>query len=151
MNPKIEIRTIPAAETLRLRHSVLRPYMPMESLVYPGDAAPESQHFGAFLDQELIGIASVSCEAFEGEVRAWRLRGMATAEHVRRLGAGRALIEACVKHVVAHQGRILWCNGRTSAWGFYRAMGFQKCGGEYNPGTGTGPHYVMVKYVPSSS
>jgi len=142
------IQTITAAETLPLRHAILRPHMPMESLVYKGDDARDALHVGAFFENELVGIASVSFEPHETEPRAWRLRGMATQERIRGLGAGRALIEACVAHVIEHNGRMLWCHGRTSAWGFYRAMGFEKYGDEFDPGTGTGPHYVMVKRIP---
>lgn len=145
MNPHIEVHPISAAETLPLRHALLRPHMPIESLVYPGDYATDALHVGAFLGGDIVGIASVSLEAFENEPRAWRLRGMATQERVRGLGAGRALIDACIAHVVAHKGRMLWCHGRTSAWGFYRAMGFEKFGDEFESSSGTGAHYVMRK------
>jgi GNAT superfamily N-acetyltransferase len=124
--------------------------MPIESLVYKGDDAPDSLHVGAFLDGELVGIASVSFEPHETEPHAWRLRGMATQDRVRGLGAGRALIEACTAHVLGHNGRLLWCHGRTSAWGFYRAMGFEKYGDEFESDAGTGAHYVMVKRIPPS-
>jgi predicted GNAT family N-acyltransferase len=139
------VRPITAAETLPLRHAILRPHLPIESLVYPGDDALDSLHLGAFINGELVGIASVSPEAFETEPRAWRLRGMATQDRVRGLGAGRALIEACIAHVIAHNGRMLWCHGRTSVWGFYRAMGFEKYGDEFESNAGTGAHYVMVR------
>lgn len=143
----ISIRPIAAAETLPLRHAILRPHQPMGSLVYKGDHAPDALHVGAFLDGELVGIASISFEPHETEPRAWRLRGMATQERVHGLGVGRALIDACVKHVLEHNGRMLWCHGRTSAWGFYRAMSFEKYGEEFISGSGTGAHYVMIRKI----
>ena len=141
------IRPITAAETLPLRHAILRPHLPIESLIYKGDDTLNSLHVGAFLNGELVGIASVSFEPFENEPNAWRLRGMATQERVRGLGAGRALVEACIAHVSAQNGRLLWCHGRTSAWGFYRAMGFEKYGAEFESSAGTGAHYVMIKHL----
>lgn len=147
MSNQILIHAITAAETLPLRQVILRPHMPAESLAYPGDNAPDALHVGAFQDTELVGIASVSFEPFEIEPRAWRLRGMATQEHVRGLGVGRALVKACVDHVIEHSGRLLWCHGRTSAWGFYRALGFEKFGNEFESSSGTGAHYVMIKRI----
>jgi GNAT superfamily N-acetyltransferase len=145
MSSPFTICPITASETLPLRHAVLRPHLPIESLVYPGDDAPDARHVGAFIGPELVGIASVSPEAFEADSLAWRLRGMATHERVRGQGAGRALVEACIAHVLAHGGRLVWCHGRTGAWSFYRAMGFEKHGEEFESSSGTGPHYVMVK------
>ena len=145
MNTRFIIKPITAAETIPLRHNILRPHLPIESLKYPGDDAADSLHVGAFLDGELVGIASVAVEPHESEPHAWRLRGMATQDRVRGLGAGRALVETCVAHVIAHRGRAVWCHGRTNAWGFYRALGFEKYGDEFESDSGTGPHYVMIK------
>jgi GNAT superfamily N-acetyltransferase len=128
MTDYFTIRPITAAETRLLRHSVLRPHQTLEQLVFPGDDAPDSLHVGAFMDGELVGIASVSRDPLPGEsdARAWRLRGMATVEKVRGMGCGRALVEACVAHASIQGGTLLWCNGRTSAMGFYRALGFER-------------------------
>jgi predicted GNAT family N-acyltransferase len=70
---------------------------------------------------------------------------MATTPEVRGLGYGRALIMACLRHVVAHGGLTLWCNGRTTAAGFYTALGFTRLGEEFV--TETGPHYVFFRPV----
>lgn len=147
MTTQFTIRPITATETRPLRHAILRPHLPFEAMAFEGDDAPDSLHVGAFIADELVGIASVSRAPLPGDIdpRAWKLRGMATKESARRMGCGRALIDACVNHIIAHDGDMVWCNGRTSALGFYRAMGFETRGEEFESPSGTGPHYVMVR------
>ncbi len=99
------------------------------------------------MDSELVGIASISSESFEDETNVWRLRGVATTERVRGKGAGRALVEACVAHVLAHDSRLILCHGRTSAFGFYRAMRFETYSEEFESNAGTRPHFVLVKHL----
>ncbi|MBI4785571.1 MAG: GNAT family N-acetyltransferase [Chloroflexi bacterium] len=142
------IRPISAAEARPLRHIVLRPHQPPESIMYPGDDAPDSLHVGAFVDALLVGIATVVREAPPGESapRAWRLRGMATLPQARRQGVGAALVRACLAHVAAHGGTMLWCLGRTSALAFYNSLGFQATGDEFDV-PHTGPHFIMRRPV----
>jgi GNAT superfamily N-acetyltransferase len=145
----IDIRPITAAETLLLRHAVLRPHLSLEASIFPNDDAPDSSHFGAFLNNQLVGIASISREAFPDEPNhnAWRLRGMATLPGVRRMGYGAALVRVCIAYVAANSGDLLWCNGRTSAREFYRAQGFHEHGDEYESPAGTGLHYIFRRAV----
>jgi GNAT superfamily N-acetyltransferase len=144
----VEIRAISAAETRPLRHQVLRPHQPPETLVYPGDDAPDSLHVGAFLDGALVGIASVSRQPFAGAqaLDTWQLRGMATLPAARRMGCGSALVRACIAHVHRHGGAALWSNARLSALPFYRPLGFE-ARGEERLTPGTGPHFVMWRPI----
>ena len=144
-----DIRPITAAETRPLRHEILRPHLPLAACIFPNDDAPDSFHLGAFLDDQLVGIVSISREPFpdESQHNAWRLRGMATKPQVRRMGYGAALVRACIAHVAARDGNLVWCNGRTSAREFYRALGFREHGDEYESPAGTGPHYIFRREV----
>jgi len=141
------VHPIGAAATRALRGAILRPGQPPEQLIYAGDDAPDTLHAGAFHEGALVGIASVArspCPMAEFPA-PWQLRGMATTPEVRGLGYGRALIAACLAHVAAHGGQTLWCNGRTSAAGFYQALGFASVGEEFV--TATGPHFVFFRGV----
>jgi GNAT superfamily N-acetyltransferase len=118
--------------------------------VYPGDDAPGTWHVGAYDEHgDLLGIASVYTQSPEGENDpcAYRLRGMAVLPQAQGQGCGRALVLACVSHVMAHGGTRLWCNGRVSALGFYEAVGFRPVGPEFDLPF-SGPHYRMVRRVP---
>jgi GNAT superfamily N-acetyltransferase len=138
------IRRISAAETRPLRQAVLRPHQRVEELVYRGDDSPEAAHFGAFLDAELVGIASVYREPPHGEPdpRAWRLRGMAVVPRVQRKGIGGLLLRACIDHAKQHGATMLWFNARTPAVPFYEAHGFRIRGEEFEL-PDIGPHYFM--------
>ena len=172
----VELRPIPAEETRQLRKRVLRPAQPVDELDYPGDEAPDTRHLGAYLDGELVGTASVYREPMPGTdapqpgtdapqpgtdapqpgtdapqpgadaPAAWRLRGMATLESVRRTGVGQSLLEACIAHAIANGGTHLWCNARSPARPFYQALGFQTEGEEFELPE-IGPHYRMWRSI----
>jgi GNAT superfamily N-acetyltransferase len=146
--PVHDIRPIRAQETRLLRHQVLRPHQPPESLIYPGDDHPHGFHVGAFQQDRLVGVASVAPEPCPAvpSAYAWRLRGMAALPTLQRQGYGAALVQACISHVQSHGGTVLWCHGRTSALPFYRALGFMPHGDEFlSPDTG--PHYVCIRVL----
>ncbi len=151
----MDIRPISAADTRPLRSAVLRPGQPPESLVYPGDDAPGSFHAGAFLDGEVVGIATVYPEpmplapdpsAGSGQAvdasTAFRLRGMATRADLQGQGIGRITLLRCIEHVRDHGADVLWCNARTGALSFYTGLGFETLGDEFEI-AGIGPHFVM--------
>lgn len=142
-----DIRSISAAETRPLRQAVLRPHQRIAELVYTADDDPETLHVGAFHEGRLVGIATVLRQpcpraAF---VEPWQLEGVATMPEVRGLGYGRAILTRCIAYVAGRGGATLWCNGRTSATGFYVALGFRTIGEEFI--TATGPHYVFFRLV----
>jgi predicted GNAT family N-acyltransferase len=147
----VDVRPVAATETRPLRHLVLRPGQPAESTVYPGDDDVDTRHFAAFLDGQLVGIASLYREARPGAdtLPGWRLRGMATSGEARGKGVGRALLAACLEHVAAEGGGEVWCNARAEALGFYAAAGFDVIGDEFDI-PGIGPHRVMRRDVPAA-
>jgi GNAT superfamily N-acetyltransferase len=144
MSNPIEVRLISAAETLPLRQSVLRPGRSVEAAQFPGDDAPTTRHFGAFRDGRLLGIASLFLAEMPEQpgMRALQLRGMATAPEVRGAGFGRALILACVAYARTAGAQLFWFNARIGALGFYRKLGFEISGGEFEI-PDVGPHFRM--------
>jgi GNAT superfamily N-acetyltransferase len=140
----IEVRKITAVETVPLRHAVLRPSRPVETALFVGDDLPSTAHFGAFRNGQLLCIASL----FEAQlpekpgIAAIQLRGMATAAEAQRTGLGRALVLGCVAFAREKNARLLWCNARMYAAGFYRKLGFEIVGKEFDI-PDVGPHYRM--------
>lgn len=146
--PTFEVRAISAAETRPLRQAILRPHQAVHELAFPGDDAPDTLHVGAFCGEELVGVASVLRDPLPGEVNsaAWRLRAMAVIPAMQRQGCGAALLEACVTHAQAHNAKMLWCNARTGAVGFYRKFGFELCSEEFELPR-IGPHFRMRRPI----
>jgi GNAT superfamily N-acetyltransferase len=146
-----------APEVVRpLRRRVLRPHQALADQVFAGDDAPGAGHFAAYLDDDAadagadpVGIASITPEPFPGAGSPgpagtdFRVRGMATdPERGRRVGAGAALLAACLDHARAQGATRVWCNARTPARGFYERAGFIAEGAEFTL-PGIGPHYLM--------
>jgi GNAT superfamily N-acetyltransferase len=142
------VREITVEAARPIRQVVLRPGLPPETTHYSGDERPGAWHAGAFVGAELIGIASVYPEAAPGEAEAgaWRLRGMAVLPAWQGQGHGQALVQACVGHVRDAGGKVLWCNGRVSALGFYRRSGFEPVGAVFDI-PHSGPHFLLKRIV----
>lgn len=146
------ISPISATDCIALRHSVLRPHQTEADCIYPGDDIDSSYHFGAFLGDELVCIASVfkqeetRFERFTGS-RQYRLRGMATHPDHRGQGLGKAVLAACLDKCWSVGGHIFWCNARTTASGYYEKMGFEAIDEEFDI-EGIGPHLVMYRRRP---
>jgi GNAT superfamily N-acetyltransferase len=157
MSRPIDVQKITAAQTLSLRSAVLRPNRPVETAIFAGDDDPDTRHLGAFDGDRLVGVASlyrvplpeaaIRSAGFTDATRAaWQLRGMAVDLAARGRGCGKALLDACIRHVAAHGGGVLWCNARRDAVEFYRAAGFAVCGGEFVI-PDVGPHFVMMRTI----
>lgn len=142
------VRPIPIEQARPIRQCVLRPGQPFEASIYPLDGAAETAHFGVFLDERLVGVASICRQSplWVSDPDAWRLRGVAVLDAARGLGCGRALLEACLGYARQKRGSLVWCNGRTTALAFYQALGFQTHGDPFIDPI-SGPHYWMWRQV----
>ena len=143
-----DVRVISAVETLPLRQTVLRPGRSVAASQFPGDDAPATRHYGAFRDGQLLGIASLFRAELPEQpgVAAWQLRGMATAPEARGAGFGRALVLASITFARDNGARLLWCNARIAAAGFYRKLGFEILGNEFEI-PDVGPHFRMMFWL----
>lgn len=141
-----EIRLLTPEEVISVRWPVLRPGFPRDSAIFPGDDAPETRHFGAFVDGQLVGVASTYAAPFPGDpgtsATARQLRGMATLDGFQGRGVGRAVLAACEQTARTDGATLIWCNARVSASAFYARMGWSRVGEEFDIPT-VGPHYVM--------
>jgi predicted NBD/HSP70 family sugar kinase/GNAT superfamily N-acetyltransferase len=140
------VRAIAPRQARPLRQKVLRPHQSPEECIYEGDEDPGSAHYGAVVDGQVVGIASIYRQREDGteDPFTWRLRGMATDPSVRGEGYGRALLEAVVEHARREGGMRLWCNARTGVADFYGAAGFVVQGEEFDL-PGLGPHKIMER------
>jgi ribosomal protein S18 acetylase RimI-like enzyme len=140
--PRLAIRPVPPALTRTLRQAVLRPHQTVEELA--AHEPPGAFAVGAFEGDELVSVGLVGPEGGRG---AWRVRGMATAPHARRRGAGRAVLDALVRHATSHGATRVWCNARTPARSLYERAGFTAVSDEFEL-PDIGPHFVMELELP---
>lgn len=142
------IRRITADEAFPLRFGVLRRSLPPAQSHYPQDADPRTVILGAFVHGRLVSVGSFLPEPQEDGIAngVYRLRGMVTVLEFRGQGLGGALLGHGIALLARQGGRVLWCNGRTGAIGFYRRHGFTPVGDEFET-PGTGPHYRFVRQL----
>jgi GNAT superfamily N-acetyltransferase len=152
--PFLEARRIRPHETWVLRQSVLRPHQDIREMAWDGDTEADAVHVGGFADGVLRAVATLLnrpppepgsrpglTRAFDGPAR--QLRGMATAPEARGFGLGRGLLRWCMEQAARDGARLLWCNARTSAVGFYEKHGMRVVSEVFDI-PGVGPHVVMV-------
>jgi len=142
------VERVEASRTFALRQQVLRPHQRIADMALPGDDDPDTGHFAALVDGEVVGTASVRREPppWPAVETAWRLRGMATAPAWRNRGVGAAVLAAVIDHVRSHGGGLLWCNARTPALPFYLRAGFVTRGDPWVEPE-IGPHVAMERHV----
>ena len=141
------IKKISAADTYIVRHPILRAGKPIESCHFHGDFDTETQHFGLFLDNEIIGVASLfknSLPTFNGS--QMQLRGMAILKEHQHKGYGEVLLRAVEEYCREENVTILWFNARESALRFYRKLEYEVVGDSFEiPNIGL--HYIMYKGI----
>ncbi|MDQ6929891.1 MAG: GNAT family N-acetyltransferase [Candidatus Eremiobacteraeota bacterium] len=144
----MDVATLTAAQARELRQAVLRPNVPFEQNIYPGDDDPASLHVGLYDDGVLVAVGSMLNQPPQGEAdpAAWRLRGMAVAEKYRNRGLGARVLEICIAYASESGGSYMWCNARAAARTFYERAGFLAEGDPFEVAA-SGPHYIMRKIL----
>ncbi|TGE27044.1 GNAT family N-acetyltransferase [Hymenobacter metallicola] len=122
-----EIRAIAAEQTYPLRHAVLWPEKPFDYVKVENDG--EGQHFGAFLDQQLVSVISL----FVDDEQA-RFRKFATDPKFQRQGIGSVLLQRVIDEARRLGARSLWCDARQDATAFYQRFDMRAEGAVFYKG-----------------
>jgi len=145
---EVEFRTAAIDEIIDLRHDVLIVGTNRTTSEFEGDHDKETLHFGAFIQGSVVGCLSLMRRDLEGKP-ALQLRGMATRADLRGRGIGRGLLRFAEGKILRDSPiRILWCNARISATGFYQKQGWRFVSEEFLI-EGVGPHRKMTKLLQS--
>jgi GNAT superfamily N-acetyltransferase len=132
-------------EILALRHAVLRPGRPLDTARFAGDDEMTTVHVGVFDGTCAVGCATVMWRPLDDGEHALQLRGMATAPDRAGQGIGRAVLRYIEDDVARAAGmRVLWCNARTSASGFYAGAGWKLASTVFDV-PDVGPHVRMIR------
>ncbi|MEW6982114.1 GNAT family N-acetyltransferase [Colwelliaceae bacterium 6471] len=117
----MEIRKISWQQTIPLRNSVLWPEKTAEYCHVDGDN--DALHFGAFINDKLVCVASVYLKLNKA-----RLRKFATDTHYQNQGVGSKMIKHIIQSLKNIETSLFWCDARESALGFYKRFGMQQYG-----------------------
>lgn len=142
------IQEITAIDTYPVRHVILRAGKPIESCHFVGDELPSTHHFGCFTANQLLGVISlfeVGNATFEQQ-KSFQIRGMAVLDSHQKKGIGEALVREAETFCKKQKTRLIWFNARTSAVGFYKKMGYEIEGNEFEIQE-VDPHFLMYKKI----
>ncbi|RYX83518.1 N-acetyltransferase [bacterium] len=148
MSSSFEVREVTSAQTLPLRTKVLRPGCEPDEALFAGPMPPDARHFAAFDGDEIVGVGFiVRVKApFDDEPNAWMLRGMAVDPDKQGQGIGTAVVRYTVEEANLEGVKLFWFNARRQAVGFYRRLGFESIGEEFEI-VGVGPHLRMFRWL----
>ena len=114
----LKIKNIKASETWDLRHRVMASNRPFDSIKLPKDE--QGLHFGLFHEEKLISVISLFTENDSAQFRKF-----ATEISEQGKGYGSILLNHIIEESMKNNVKILWCNARMTALGFYEKFGFE--------------------------
>lgn len=134
----VSIEQITPQLTWRLRRDILYPGGYMHNMEMDEDN--NGYHFGAFLDNVLVGVVSLFNKGDD-----WQFRKLAVSDKVQMQGIGTQLLNYVIAFVEQEEGTRLWCNARLSATGFYVKHGFSQTGEVFQ--RNEVDYIIMQKYL----
>ncbi len=140
----IIVKEISADKTYDIRRKVLRENIPLTEKII-GDLDSSTLHLGAFIKSEMVSVATFlknEHDFFDGN--QYRLGGMATLKEFQKKGFGKQLILIACKKLKEQKADVIWCNARVTAIDFYKKLGFQTKGDEFDIPL-IGGHFIMFK------
>jgi GNAT superfamily N-acetyltransferase len=119
-----------------VRYEVLWPQLESEEEARIDiDESKGAIHLAAIDGEEVVGVASLflqNCDRFpgffEGE-KVYRLRAMGVLDKVQGKGVGVAIIKEALRIIEEEGVKVIWCDAREIAWGFYERCGFEFASG----------------------
>jgi len=142
-----KIKVITPIDTIKVRHLVLRAGKPIESCFFNNDELDTTIHLGIHSNEEIIGVCSLlknSHNLLNSEKEQYQLRGMAILKEFQNKGLGNAIMKYSESILKKNNAKIIWCNARKIAVGFYKKNGYQIIGKPFHIET-VGQHYIMYK------
>ena len=126
-----EIKQVSYLDVLPIRQKVMWPNKPIEYVKLQNDETGE--HFGLFLDDQLISIISLFITHGEAQFRKF-----ATLKEFQGCGYGTLLLNKIIDISKDYGVSKIWCNARVEKSGYYKKFGlsptnkkFQRGGFEY--------------------
>lgn len=122
------IQAITWQESLPIRHKVLWPNKP--ELFCQLEEDKESRHYGVFIDNQLVCVASLYSKTVNGISRA-RLKQFATLKEFQGKGIGTKLLKHILDDLKSHKENYIWCDISSKALDYYTRLGFETTGSKY--------------------
>lgn len=148
MPENFEIKRVASEELHDLRRRVLRNNDPMADVGDPRDSELSAEHYAGVLDGRVVVCASVypSESPIHPERTTYQLRYMAADFDVQGQGLGARVLNSICESLKIRGVQEVWANGRDTALGFYRRLGWELVPGSEHVSPYTQlPHTVIFK------
>lgn len=122
MRTDVVIEQVAAPVTWRLRREVLYPDGSLKDVMIDDDF--DAYHFGAYLDNKLVGVISL----FRDSAERFQFRKFAVHPDQQGQGIGHDLLVHLLAFAKTLGARKVWCNARQHAIGFYERFGLHPVG-----------------------
>ncbi|MCK6438820.1 MAG: GNAT family N-acetyltransferase [Planctomycetes bacterium] len=139
-------RLITLDEAISVRLLTVRAGKTREECFLPGDEHPSTLHYGGVDEtgRVVCTLTMIDKAAPNSAIApARQLRAMGTDPKVQGKGVGRLVVEFTVADQKKRGAKLIWCNARMSALGFYERLGFIAHGPEFELPP-WGPHRVAM-------
>lgn len=144
---QVSLRSVPATALYELRHRELRKGLPAEAAEFKGDGFPSTRHYAVYVPETADPVRCVSyMRNFWRRKPSWQLRGMATREGWKGQGIGSLLLSLTERELRHEEPKLMWCNARADAIGFYQKAGWRLMSGVFDIPS-AGPHREMCKLL----
>ncbi len=147
MRNVVDIKKVDVSQIRDLRYKVLWPHLDgPDACQIPPDVEKTTFHMAALFDNKVVGTATLIVDInprFE-EKNQYRLRAMATDPEMRGYGVGADLVSKAIEELKKMNVKLLWCDARLIATGFYEKQDFKIKGQVYQVPK-IGPHKLMYK------
>lgn len=131
----LRIDEISWQQTMDLRHRILWPEKDIDFCQVDGDE--DALHFGGFINEQLISVASIFIDN-----QTARLRKFATDGEFQGLGIGSAMLNHVIQILKSKEVDFFWCDARVSAMAFYMRLGMKPDGERFDK---SGIEYVKMR------
>lgn len=130
-----QIKEVLASDTWQIRHQVMWPNEPIDSVKLKNDN--QGEHFGLFVDTKLVSVVSL----FTKEKSA-QFRKFATLHEEQGKGYGTALLQFIFGKVQESTIQHIWCNARLDKTKFYTRFGMEKTDQQFSK---SGIEYIIME------
>jgi len=144
----LTFKQIKPQDVVAIRHQVLKIGQPIESCYFEGDLDEGTKHFGAFLNNELVGVATMMLKntAVYKVHPVFRLTGLSVLPEHQHRHIGKRLLHFAEENISRKGSVMIWCFAREAAIPFYKKNGYQLNVQEVIiPRIGS--HRIMFKFV----
>ena len=144
----LTFKQIKADDVINIRHTVLKEGQPIEACYFEGDLDEGTKHFGAFLNNKLVGVVTMMLKNTNNyKVHpVYRLTGLSILPENQHKNIGKRLLHFAEENISRKGSVMIWCFARDYAVNFYKKNGYrlnvQQVVIPY-----IGSHRIMFKFV----